>query len=53
MQNSIDDINSFYRFLLELYPRFKRENLKVAITLNDSNLEKNRLENVVDYIFDD
>ncbi len=51
--DSIDDINSFYRFLLELYPRFKRENLKVAITLNDSNLEKNRLENVVDYIFDD
>lgn len=51
--DSIDDINSFYRFLLELYPRFKRENLKVAITLNDSNLEKDRLENVVDYIFDD
>lgn len=51
--DSIDDINSFYRFLLELYPRFKGANIKVAITLNNSNLEKNRLENITDYIFED
>ena len=50
--NSIDDINSFYRFVLELAPRFKEAGLKVAVTLNN-NLEKSRLENVVDYILED
>ena len=50
--NSIDDVNSFYRFVLELAPRFKEAGLKVAVTLNN-NLEKSRLENVVDYIIED
>jgi len=50
---SIDDVNSFYRFLLELYPRFKGAGIKVAVTLNNSNLEKERLENIVDYIIED
>lgn len=50
--NSIDDINSFYRFVLELVPRFKKANLKVVVTLNN-NLEKSRLEKVVDYILED
>ena len=50
--SSIDDVNSFYRFILELVPRFKEVDLKVAITLND-NLDKSRLENVVDYILED
>lgn len=51
--DSIDDINSFYRFLLELYPRFKSAGIKVAVTLNNSNLEKNRIKNVTDYIIED
>ena len=50
--NTIDDVNSFYRFILELAPRFKEAGLKVAVTLNN-NLEKSRLENVVDYIIED
>lgn len=50
--DAIDDVNSFYRFVLELAPRFKEAGLKVAVTLNN-NLEKSRLENVVDYVLDD
>lgn len=49
--NTIDDVNSFYRFVLELVPRFKEENLIVVITLNN-NLDKARLEDVVDYIIE-
>ena len=48
---TIDDINSFYRFVLELAPRFKAAGLKVAVTLN-KNLDKARLENVVDYVLE-
>lgn len=51
--DTIDDVNSFYRFLLELYPRFKAAGIKVAVTLNNSNLERKRLENIVDYIIED
>lgn len=50
--NTIDDVNSFYRFVLELAPRFKEAGLKVAVTLNN-NLEKSRLENIVDYVLED
>ena len=49
--NTIDDINSFYRFVVELVPRFKEADLIVAVTLNN-NLEKSRLENIVDYIIE-
>ncbi len=49
--NSIDEINSFYRFILEMVPRFKSSNLKVAVTLNN-NIDKSKLENVVDYIIE-
>lgn len=49
---TIDDINSFYRFVLELYPRFKSIGKKVAITLN-SNLDRKRVENSVDYIIEE
>ncbi len=51
--DSIDDINSFYRFILELSPRFKAAGIKVAVTLNNSNLEKDRIKDVVDYIIED
>lgn len=50
---TIDDINSFYRFILELTPRFKAAGIKVAVTLNNNNLEKDRIKNVVDYIIED
>lgn len=50
--NSIDDINSFYRFILELAPRFKSAGLKVAVTLNE-NIDRNRIEKVVDYIVEE
>ena len=50
--DTIDDVNSFYRFVLELAPRFKEADLKVAVTLNN-NLEKSRLENIVDYVIED
>lgn len=50
--DTIDDVNSFYRFVLELVPRFKEVDLKVVVTLND-NLDKSRLENVVDYVLED
>ena len=49
---SINDLNSFYRFILELTPRFKESGLIVAVTLNN-NLEKSRIQNVVDYIIED
>ena len=50
---TIDDINSFYRFILELAPRFKAAGIKVAVTLNNSNLEKSRIKDVVDYVIED
>lgn len=50
---TIDDINSFYRFILELTPRFKAAGIKVAVTLNNSNLERNRIKDIVDYIIED
>ena len=43
--NSIDDINSFNRFILELVPRFKTAGLKVV--------DKSKIENIVDYIVEE
>ncbi len=48
----IDDPNSFYRFILELVPRFKAEDLKVFVTLNNT-IDKEKIENVVDYIIEE
>lgn len=48
----IDDPNSFYRFILELVPRFKKEGLKVAVTLNET-IDKSKIENIVDYIIEE
>lgn len=50
--DSIDDINSFYRFIIELAPRFRNENLKVAVTLN-KNIDKKKIEKIVDYIIEE
>lgn len=49
--DTIDDVNSFYRFVLELAPRFKEVDLTVAVTLKD-NLDKTRLEKIVDYVLE-
>lgn len=45
----IDDVNSFYRFLIELTPKFKESGLKVIVKMN-SQLDKKRVENIVDFI---
>lgn len=50
--NSINDINSFYRFIIELSPRLKSQNLKLAVTLN-KNIDKKRIEKIVDYIIEE
>lgn len=50
--NSIDDINSFYRFIIELCPRLKNEELKVAVTIN-KNIDKKKIEKIVDYIIEE
>lgn len=50
--DSIDDINSFYRFIIELSPRLKKENLKLAVTLN-KNIDKKKIEKIVDYIVEE
>lgn len=48
----IDDPNSFYRFVLELVPRFKADNLKVFATLNNT-IDRKKIENIVDYIIEE
>lgn len=49
---TIDDINSFYRFIIELSPKFKESGLKVCVTMN-KNINKEKIENVVDYIIEE
>lgn len=44
----IDDVNSFYRFLIELSPKFKESGLKVAVKVNQQ-LDKKRIKNIVDF----
>lgn len=48
----IDDPNSFYRFVLELVPRFKADNLKVFVTLKNT-IDRKKIENIVDYIIEE
>ena len=49
--STVDDFNSFYRFIIELVPRFRKSKLKVAVTLND-NIDRSRIEKIVDYIIE-
>ena len=44
---TIDDFNSFYRFLLELTPIFKDADLKVVVTINNNNLDREKIEKIV------
>lgn len=50
--DSIDDINSFYRFIIELSPRLRNEGLNLAVTLNKS-IDKKRIEKIVDYFIEE
>lgn len=50
--SSIDDINSFYRFIIEFSPRIKKENLKLVVTSN-KNIDKGKIEKIVDYIIEE
>lgn len=50
--DKIDDPNSFYRFVLEFVPRCRMNNIKVGIYLNE-NVDRNKIENVVDYIVEE
>lgn len=47
----LDDIEGLYRFVTEMVPRFKCAGMKVLIKYNNS-LNKDRLNNIVDYVID-
>ena len=47
----IDDINSFYRFIIELTPRFKEAGLIVSVTIN-KDIDKNKVLKITDYIIE-
>ena len=49
---TIDDLNSFYRFVIELTPKFKESGLIVSVSLNKG-LDKNKLEKIVDYVIEE
>lgn len=49
---TIDDINSFYRFIIEMTPRFKESGLIVAVTLNDS-IDKEKVLKITDYVIEE
>ena len=46
--STIDDIKSFYRFVIEIVPRFKESGLIVSVTLKDS-LDKEKIDKITDY----
>jgi spore germination protein YaaH len=48
----IDDVNSFYRFLIELKPKLKESGLKLAVTYNKS-LDKNKISKIADLVIDE
>lgn len=50
--SEIDDVNSFYRFLIELTPKFKESGMYVIVEDNKV-LDKNKLETIVDYVVEE
>jgi len=46
----IDDINSFYRFIIELTPKFNESGIKVAVKLNKQ-IDEDKIKNVVDFVY--
>ena len=47
--DDIDDTEGFYRFIIELTPRFKEVGFKVLVKYQDG-LDMERLNNIVDYV---
>ncbi len=45
----IDDINCFYRFVIELTPKFREAGMKVGVKLN-SPIDEKKIKNVVDFM---
>ena len=50
--DAIDDVNSFYRFIIELMPKCKNADIKVCVTINN-NLDKDKLKKIVDYVVEE
>ncbi len=50
--DNIDDTEGFYRFVIELTPRFKEVGYKVLVKYKDG-LDKERLEKIVDYVIEE
>ena len=48
---NIDDTEGFYRFVIEMVPRFKEAGIKVLVK-NKSGMNKDRLVKIVDYVID-
>ena len=46
---NIDDMEGFYRFIIEMTPRYKEAGIKVIVTYKDG-MNKERLNNIVDYV---
>ena len=46
---NIDDIEGFYRFIIEMTPRYREAGIKVVVTYKDG-MNKERLNNIVDYV---
>lgn len=49
--SDVDDVEGLYRFITEMMPRFKSAGMNVLVKYNSS-LNKNRLNNIVDYVVD-
>ena len=47
--SDVDDVEGLYRFITEMMPRFKSAGMNVLVKYNSS-LNKNRLNNIVDYV---
>lgn len=46
---NIDDMEGFYRFIIEMTPRYKEAGIKVIVTYKNG-MNKERLNNIVDYV---
>lgn len=49
--DSIDDTEGFYRFIIEMVPRFKEAGIKVFVKYKDG-MNKERLNKIVDYVIE-
>ena len=47
--DNIDDMEGFYRFIIEMTPRYKESGIKVIVTYKDG-MNKERLSNIVDSV---